>query len=357
MKTPTRRDILQLLGSAMVLPVASRIAVGSGSKPPIKVGQIGVGHAHASKLAVYRKSPDYEVVGIAEPNEKLRSAERGERAFKSIPWMTVEQLLALPGLQVVLIETEIRHSLDFAETCVAAGKHIHLDKPAGASLPRFQRLLDAAAKRQLMVQVGYMYRYNPAVLLLQKFIEQGWLGEVFEVHAVMSKVFDAESRQKASEYEGGVMFELGCHLVDLTVRLLGKPESITPHRQQIASSSDNLYDNMLAVLEYPKAIATIKSSAVEVEGNKRRHLVACGTEGTYHIQPLDSPAVRVALSKPRDKYVAGYQDIVLPKFERYAADAADMARVIRGEKDDDFSYEHELTVQTTVLKACAMPLN
>jgi predicted dehydrogenase len=357
MKTPTRRDILQWFGSAMALPVAARIAAGGVSKPPIKVGQIGVGHAHASKLAVYRKSPDYDVVGLAEPNEKLHSEAQGARAFKGVPWMTVEQLLAVPGLQAVLIETEMRHSLDFAETCIAAGKHIHLDKPAGTSLPQFQRLLDAAAKQKLMVQLGYMYRYNPAVLLLQRFLQQGWLGELFEVHGAIGKVFPAESRQKAGKYEGGVMFELGCHLIDLTVGLLGKPETVTPHRQRIATAGDGLYDNMLALLEYPKAIATIKSSAMEVEGNKRRHLVACGTEGTFHIQPLDTPAVRVALSKPRDKYVQGYQDIAFPKFQRYVADAADMARVIRGEKENDFPYEHELVVQSTVLKASNMPLS
>ena len=341
----------------MVLPVASRIATGSPAPPPIKIGQIGVGHAHANKLAVYRKSPDYQVVGIAEPNEKLRSEAEGERDFKGVPSMTVKQLLAVPGLQAVLIETDMRQSLDFAETCIAAGKHINIDKPAGVSLPQFQRLLDAAAKQKLMVQVGYMYRYNPAVLLLREFLKNGWLGELFEVHSVLSKVFPAASRQQASQYEGGVMFELGCHIIDLTVGLLGKPTTVTPYRQRIKSTHDNLYDNMLAVLEYPQAIATVKSSAVEVDGNKRRHLVACGTEGTFHIQLLDTPAVRVAFSKPRYKYVEGYQDIALPKFQRYVADAADMARVIRGEKDDDFSYEHELTVQTTVLKASNMPLS
>ena len=38
--------------------------------------------------------------------------------------------------------------------------------------------------------MGYMYRYNPAVVLLREFLKKGWLGEVFEVHAVMSKVVD-----------------------------------------------------------------------------------------------------------------------------------------------------------------------
>ena len=45
-----------------------------------------------------------------------------------------------------------------------------------------------------------------------------------------------------------------------------------------------------------------------------------------------------------------------PKYTRYVDDAADMARVIRGEKASDFSYEHDATVQETLLKACGLPL-
>ena len=47
----------------------------------IKYGQIGVGHAHASKLSEYRKSPDFEVVGIVEPNPLLK--QRAERRSRS----------------------------------------------------------------------------------------------------------------------------------------------------------------------------------------------------------------------------------------------------------------------------------
>ena len=114
---------------------------------------------------------------------------------------------------------------------------------------------------------------------------------------------------------------------------------------------------MLAVLGYPRATATVKSSAQEVEGFARRHLVVCGSEGTFHIQPLDNPSARIALSKPRGKYKSGYQDVTFPKYTRYVADAADMARIIRGEKEADFSYEHDLTVQRTLAQACQMPLD
>jgi hypothetical protein len=80
----------------------------------------------------------------------------------------------------------------------------------------------------------------------------------------------------------------------------------------------------------------------------------CGTEGTLHVQPLDSPKATLALAGPRGKYRAGSQEIALPRYARYVDDAADMARCIRGEKSCDFSREHDLAVQSSLLAACGL---
>ena len=354
-----RREIVKGLGGGLVwsaLVGMSDATRGAGAtRPRIKVGQIGVGHAHANKLSVFRDSADYEVVGIVESDPDLRKRAASEEAFRDLTWMTQEQLLNAPGLQLVLVETQVRDLLNTAESCIAAGKHVHLDKPAGESLPQFRRTLEAAARQKLLVQMGYMYRYNPAVVMLREFLKRGWLGEPFEVHTVMSKVVDPQSRRKLVEYRGGILFELGCHVIDLVVGVLGKPAKVTPFVQHAATTDDALLDNMLAVFEYPRAVATVRSSAMEVDGFDRRHLVVCGTEGTFHIQPLDNPSARVALSTARDKYRKGYQDLSFSKFTRYVGDAADMARIIRGEKAADFSYEHDLTVQTALLEGCGLP--
>lgn len=351
----TRRDAVELLAGTLAwagLRVAR--AADGAAKPRIKIGQIGVGHAHASKLSVYRDSPEYEVVGIVEPDAKLRERAASQAPYRDLPWMTREQLLNVPGLQAVLVETRVRDLLDTAEACVAAGKHVHLDKPAGESLPHYRRILAAAERQKLLVQMGYMYRYNPGVVLLREFLRRGWLGEVFEVQTVMSKVVDPASRRELAEYRGGILFELGCHVIDLVVGVLGKPTKITSVARHSSSLDDGLLDNMLAVFEYPRASATIKSSALEVDGGERRHLTVCGTEGTFHIQPLDNPAARVTLAAAREPYRQGTQTIEFPKYVRYMADAADMARIVRGEKPADFSYAHDLDVQTSLLDACGV---
>jgi predicted dehydrogenase len=152
------------------------------------------------------------------------------------------------------------------------------------------------------------------------------------------------------------MFELGCHVIDLVVGVVGKPDKVHAYPRHSGKQSDGLQDNMLAVFEYAKATATVKSSAEEVDGGSRRHFVVCGTSGTFHIQPLDSPAARITLDAPRGDYKRGTHEVAFPKFTRYVADAADMARIIRGEKETDFPYSHDLTVQQTVLLASGQPV-
>jgi predicted dehydrogenase len=352
--------VIRRAGGLLAIPMLGNPATGGQGtarpRPPrIKIGQIGVGHAHASKLSVYRRSEDYEVVGLVEPDDRLREEARSKEAYRGLPWMSREQLLDVPGLQAVLVETRVRDLLEAAEACVDAGLHVHLDKPAGESLPRYRRILETATKKHLWVQMGYMYRYNPAVVFLRDVLRRGWLGEVFEVHAVMSKVIGPAERAALAEYRGGIMFELGCHVVDLVVGVLGMPTKVTPYPRHSSSRDDTLLDNMLAVFEYPGATATVKSSALEVDGFERRHLVVCGTEGTFHTQPLDDPSARVAFSTPHGAYRKGYQDVSFPRYTRYVDDAADMARVIRGEKAIDFTPEHDLAVQTAVLQASGRP--
>jgi len=359
MKQSNRRQLLQLAGGSLGLASANgflkkALSSNQSRTPRVKIGQIGVGHAHATKLSAYRQSNDYEVVGVVEPDTTLRKKVENTEPYRGLKWLTQEQLLNTPGLNAVLVETRIRDLLPTAENCVDAGMHVHIDKPAGTSLPHLRRVLDKAAKKKLLVQMGYMYRYNPAIILLRDFLKQGWLGEVFEVHTVMSKTVDAAARLEMAEYPGGIMFELGCHIIDLVVGILGKPTKVTNHSQRIGTFKDALVDNMLSVLEYPKAIATVKSSAMEVDGFDRRHIVVCGTQGTFHIQPLDNPSARIALDSPHSTYKKGYQDVSFPKFVRYTQDAADMALIIREMKATDFSYEHDLIVQSTVLESCGL---
>lgn len=324
------------------------------TNPRIKVGQLGIGHNHAAaKMATFRKLPDiYEVVGVAEPDPDWRERRGGLPAYAGLPWMTEEQLLNTEGLQVVAVETDVPDLTDAAMRCVRAGMHLHMDKPGGETVAPFRALLAEADRRGLAVQMGYMFRTNPAVQFCQRAVREGWLGEVFEVHCVMSRMDGDDYRKWLSQFQGGAMYIFGGHLIDLVVAMLGAPDRITPFQRRTRPEADSLFDNGLAVLEYPKATATVRTAVVEVEGMKRRQLVVCGDAGTVEIRPLEPPRLRLTLAKASGPYPAGTHEVALPPMPgRYDEQLAELARIVRGEMENPYSSAHEILLQECLLRA------
>ena len=360
-----RRQFLQNAGQltamgyiAASLTNSSKIRAGRVSKR-IKVGQIGTAHAHAAgKMATLRKRSEYyEVVGIAEPNPDRRRKLKNHSAYRGLKWFSEEQLLDTAGLQAVAVETEIPELLPTGMRCVSAGVHIHLDKPAGLSLVEFKKLLDEATRRRLTVQMGYMFRYNPAFKFCFNAVQEGWLGDVFEVDGVISKTIGAQQRKELAVFPGS-MFELGCHLIDAMVQVLGKPDKVTGFSRRTRPRQDNLADNQLAVFEYTGSTATIRSALIEVAGQKRRQFVVCGDRGTIDIRPLEPPRLLFASDRQLKKYKKGYQQVKLPPMPgRYDEQLIEFARIINGQKESEYPPGHDLAVQEAVLKASGAPLN
>lgn len=358
-----RRDFLLIAAGATAFAAGRGLSAGdagsSSKKPKIRVGQIGTAHGHAAgKMAALRSlSEEFEVVGVVEPDAARREAARRRSEYRDVPWMTEEQLLNAPGLQAVAVETGVAELVPTARRCVEAGLHVHLDKPAGESLADFAALLDAAGAERRVVQMGYMFRYNPAFEFCFDAVRNGWLGTVLEVHGVMGKKVGDGERRELAAFAGGGMFELGCHLIDAVVTLLGPPAKVTPYtRWTRDDAGDDLADNQLAVLEYPDAVATVRTLLNEPHGGPRRQFVVVGEAGTVEIRPLEPPKLSLALEKPREGFRAGYQEVPLPKVGgRYDGDFLDLAAIIRGEEEPSWTAAHDLAVQTAVLNASGIP--
>jgi predicted dehydrogenase len=347
-----RREFLAAAGAAYLSMATSRSRAANAQKEKIKIGQIGTGHAHASGVfkQLLQVSDDFEIVGIVENDAKRRESLKG--SFQGMKLISEDQLLNTKGLQAVVVETEVQDLLPTARRCIEAGMNIHLDKPAGETLVDFKNLLDEVGRKKLHLQMGYIYRYHPAFQFCYQAVADGWLGDVFELHAVMSKKVGAPSRTYLSRFAGGSMFEIGCHVIDAMVRVLGKPQQTTPFARKTHPDQDSLVDNQLAVFDYPDAIGSIRSALVEYAGGERRQFTVCGEYGTFDLRPLGGHSFRLALERPQSTYKQGYQDVTLPKGPGIFVSAfRDMAAVLRGEKENDYPLSHELAVHETILRA------
>lgn len=344
-----RRHFLNAALSVAAAPLASQAAAAG---EPLLIAQIGTAHSHAAgKMEAMRNLPQlWKVAGLAEPDAALVGSVAKNKAYLDIPLMSEAELLALPGLKAVTVETSVQQASPTALRCLQAGKHVHLDKPGALSHAEFKTMRLEAEKRGLTVQMGYMLRYNPAFELLFQAVNEGWLGEITEIDAAMGKLANGGIRQELGGLPGGGMFELACHVMDAVLTLLGRPQDV--HAFSTPTQDDGVKDNQMAVLKYARATVVIRCNHADPFGGPRRRFNVTGTEGTFEIVPLESGKVNLSLTKARGAYKKGTQTVQLqvPK-GRYDLEFADLARVVRGEKKLRWDAAHDIALHETVLRA------
>lgn len=125
----------------------------------LKVGVIGVGHLGQHHARVYSELPDCRLVGVSD-----RDAARAEKAAAEhggTAYADIGSLLAAVDAVSVAVPTTDHHSV--ARECIDAGVHVLIEKPIATTLEEATDIVEAAAARGLVVQVGHIERFNPAI--------------------------------------------------------------------------------------------------------------------------------------------------------------------------------------------------
>jgi predicted dehydrogenase len=199
-----------------------------------------------------------------------------------------------------------------------------------------------------------MWRYHPGINLALDAAKQGWLGQVYLVRACIGNLLDGPRRPEWAAFKGGNMFELGGHLIDPVVRLLGRPRRVTPFLNKHGKFNDTLADNTAAVLEFDHAMAIVHGSNLQPNSGRYRAFEVHGSNGAALVNPIEPPAVTLDLAKPAGPYKAGPQQIPMPSYKRYVDDFIELAAAIRGEAQLRVSYDENLLVHEVLLRASSM---
>jgi predicted dehydrogenase len=342
----TRRRFLHQTASAAVL--AWGLPALAQTEPKLKLGFLGAAHSHfLQKHKVLSESPDFTVLGVEEADREIQK-RLGER----IRWLEPGQVLA--EADVVVVESAVKHHARHAQRALIAGRHVHVEKPPATNLADFEELLELANRKNRVLQVGYMWRYNPGINAALEAARQGWLGKVFLVRGTMNTFADPTSRQNWSEFSGGAMFEQGCHLVDVIVRLLGRPNRINHTLKSTGLGDDLLIDNTVAVFEYPQAAAIVTSASAQPNAGPQRCFEIIGSNGSALVQPLEQPQLVLDLAAAAGPYAAGRQTVKLGNFTRYVDEFSALAAAIRGAKPLPVLPTTEREIQETLLRASDM---
>ncbi|MDD2756927.1 MAG: Gfo/Idh/MocA family oxidoreductase [Methanothrix sp.] len=198
------------------------------------IGIVGYGFMGRVHLAAYMSIPVYYPTRTFEPvvmGVCSRSGASIKQAQQShnFHFVTTDyaELLARDGIDVVDICTPNYLHKPMIIAALKANKHVYVDKPLALDAVEAEEILEVASRSSKKVQVGFQYRYIPAVMRAKQLIEQGAVGEVYHFHAAYlhagytDKDRPMSWRLRKSLAGGGALFDLGSHVVDLMAYLLG----------------------------------------------------------------------------------------------------------------------------------------
>ena len=191
-----------------------------------RLGFAGVGWIGRHRMSALLEQDLCEAVAIAEPDP--RSVEAARQIAPDVAVLgTFEALLDRDDLDGVVIATP---SAAHAQQCMAAlerGLSVFCQKPLGRNAQEAAAVLAAAQKADRLLGVDLSYRHTAAMTEISKAIRAGAIGDVFAIDLTFHNAYGPD---KPWFYDkalsgGGCVIDLGVHLVDLALWVMGFPQA------------------------------------------------------------------------------------------------------------------------------------
>jgi predicted dehydrogenase len=174
----------------------------------LKVGVVGAGHLGNYHLQKYQNIDHVEIVGVVDVLEQ-RAQQRAE-TFQCQAYTDHHALLGTVDAVSIAVPTKFHHIItkDFLE----AGIDVLLEKPITETLVQADELVSIAGKKQLIFQVGFVERFNPAVVALGKVMEKPLFIEAHRLHPFFERGTDVD-----------VILDLMIHDLDIILEFVASP--------------------------------------------------------------------------------------------------------------------------------------
>ena len=251
----------------------------------MRLGLVGYGaggrYFHAPFLQAAR---GVEIAGVV-----ARAAATRERVAQDLPGVPIHgSLTALleAGVDAVTITTPPATRQALVLEALAAGVHVVADKPFAPSATAGQELADAARAAGLVLSVFHNRRFDADLQTLRGVLGSGRLGELWRVHSR----FDLDQpEQLEAGPEGGLLRDLGTHLVDQMMWLLGGVDTVHARLDEVELAAGRTDAAFALTLHHASGVSSYVSST-KLNHLHERTLRAYGSEGSYTVTSADVQA-------------------------------------------------------------------
>lgn len=255
---------------------------------PLKTGLAAFGMSgqvfHAPFLST---DPHFELTAITERSKDLsREKYPQARIVRSF-----DELLAVDGLELVVVNTPDCSHYEYARRALEAGKHVIVEKPFTTTVEEGEELAALATERGLTLSVYQNRRWDCDFLTVKEILNKGLLGRLVEFESTFPRYrnfIKPDTWKETGESGGGLTYNLGAHLIDQAVQLFGMPEAVFADISTLRTGGkvdDYFIIHLLKSQKAPEVKITVKASYLMCESEPR--FVLHGTEGSYVKYGLD----------------------------------------------------------------------
>ncbi|ALM76140.1 UDP-N-acetylglucosamine 3-dehydrogenase [Thermococcus barophilus] len=244
----------------------------------IRVGVVGVGNMgrhHARVYSELAKEGKVEFIGVADANFKRAKEIAGQ--YKIRAFQDYRELMSKVDAVSIAVPTSLHKqiALDFIEK----GVNILVEKPIAESIESAQEIIKAAKANNVVLMVGHIERFNPAVLKLREILRDGALGEIVTLMAKRVGPFPPQIK------DVGVIVDLAVHDIDVMSFLLGEQVKEVYAKAGSAKNPLELEDYAVMVLTFESATGIVETNWLTP--HKVRKLSVVGTEGIAELDYIN----------------------------------------------------------------------
>lgn len=217
-----------------------------------------------------------------------RSKEISKKHFPNVQIArTFDEILNNPDIELVIVNTPDKFHSEMAKRVISAGKHLAIEKPIAQKSAEAEELINLAIKKGVLLTVFQNRRWDGDFLTVQKILREKKLGRLveFESHydRYRTEITPNTWKEEADEF-GGVLYNLGSHMIDQAYVLFGKPTAVTAHLK-IVRTAGVVTDYYDIRLEYDGFSAILKCSYLVKNPGPRYSLY--GEYGTFYKHGID----------------------------------------------------------------------
>jgi len=310
-------------------------------KNKIGVGIVGTGAITGKHIQAINSLEDLNLLGLMNPSRS--AAEEAKQLFGIWTYSDLDEFLAIPALQLVVVCTPSGYHMEYAVAAAKAGKHVLIEKPIEVTLEKADLIIDACKNAEVKCGVIFQNRFGPNYIKLKNAINSGKLGKLLmgnaHINWFRSEEYYSGSNWKGTFYGdgGGAFINQAIHTLDLLLDIMGDVE-------MVFGKTDTIYhviegeDIGAAVLNFKnRALGSITASTALFPGYPEK-LEVYGSLGSVvleggRIVEWNIKGEENQISSPKASYGSGASDPMAIGFQLHLEQYRDMVAAIQQDRE------------------------